>query len=95
MNITKMMRQNNFFGSCCLNSGSMNNSSNNPRIFTRHCTVNLTPEFINTDLLGQQEQQQQYCKYNGTATSGQESGVCYCCVLPSVIKFSYFLKKVS
>jgi hypothetical protein len=76
MNSSKMMRQNNSFGSCYLNSGSMSNISNNPRIFNRHSTVNLTPEFISTDLLGQQEQQQQYWKYNGTATSGQESGVC-------------------
>jgi hypothetical protein len=71
-----MMRQNNSYGNCCLNAGSMKNSSNNPRIFSRHSTMNLTPEFINTDLLGQQEQQQQYWKYSGTATSGQESGVC-------------------
>jgi hypothetical protein len=78
MNSTKMMRQNNSFGNCYVNSGTMNNRGNNPRILSRHSTMNLAPEFITTDLLTQQEQQQQYWKYNGTRTrtSGQESGVC-------------------
>jgi hypothetical protein len=55
-----------------MNSGTMRNNGNNVRNFNRCITMDLAPEFINTDLLVQQR----YWAYNGAAASGQESGVC-------------------
>ncbi|KAJ9598638.1 hypothetical protein L9F63_010653, partial [Diploptera punctata] len=58
-----MMRPNNCFVG----------SSGNPRMNRRANMMQIAPEFINTNMLVQQEHQQ-YWKYNGTPNSGQESG---------------------
>ncbi|PSN45329.1 hypothetical protein C0J52_18062 [Blattella germanica] len=67
MNCVTMMRPNNCF------VGSNANSRGNRRANMMH----IAPEYVNTNLLIQQDhhQQQQFWKYNGgAAVSGQESG---------------------